>query len=135
MKSNVRTRRSWLTNIPIGLCIFFIVIGLLLGNVFVIVTWHQGRLIEKSEAIPIVAMFDSYVIHTSSKGSLNEVELRFGDYGKCKATKEQYYLLMTQKGELASKILHLAHWDCFVTVWPLWGQFRCFCSGKNAGKL
>ena len=112
MKSNVRTRCSWFTNIPIGVCIFFIVIGLLLGNVFVIVTWHEGKLIDRSEALPITSTFRSYTTHTSPKGSLNEIEIFFYDResvcmrGACIKADVIESLEKLQSGDKVDLLLH-----------------------------
>lgn len=78
-KKKIKTKRSWIVDIPIGTCIFFIITGFVLCTVFVFVTWHEGRLIDKSEAISVSATFDSYTKHHSPKGSLNEIEIHFKD--------------------------------------------------------
>ena len=78
-KKRIKTKRSWIVDIPIGACLFFIIIGIILSTVFVFVTWHEGRLIDKSEAVPVSATFDSYIMHHSARGSLNEIEICFKD--------------------------------------------------------
>lgn len=81
-KKKHKTKRSWLLDIPIGACVIFIVVGIILGNVFVILTWHEGKMIDKSEAISVVGVYDSYTLHHSPKGSINEIEIRFIDREK-----------------------------------------------------
>lgn len=81
-KQKVCTKRSWIIDIPVGVCIFFVVVGIIIGNLFVIVTWHEGALIDINEAIPVTASFDSYMIHHSPKGFLNEIGIYFSDYEK-----------------------------------------------------
>ena len=78
-KKKIRTKRSWIVDIPIGACLLFIIGGIILCTVFVFVTWHEGRLIDKSEAVSVSATFDSYIMHHSPKGSLNEIEICFRD--------------------------------------------------------
>lgn len=78
-KKKIKIKRSWLLDIPLGACVFFIVVGIVLGNVFVILTWHEGKMIDKSEAISVAGVYDSYTVHHSAKGSLNEIEIRFND--------------------------------------------------------
>ena len=81
-KKKIKTKRSWLLDIPLGACVFFIVVGIVLGNVFVILTWHEGKMIDKSEAISLSGVYDSYTLHHSPKGSINEIEIRFIDREK-----------------------------------------------------
>ena len=81
-KKKIKTKRSWLFDIPLGACVFFIVVGIILGNVFVILTWHEGKMIDKSEAISVAGVYDSYTVHHSARGSLNEIEIRFIDREK-----------------------------------------------------
>ena len=81
-KKKIKTKRSWLLDIPIGACVFFLVVGIILGNVFVILTWHEGKMIDKSEATSVAGVYDSYTMHHSPKGSLNEIEIRFIDREK-----------------------------------------------------
>ena len=81
-KKKIKTKRSWLLDIPIGACVFFIVVGIILGNVFVILTWHEGKMIDKSEATSVAGVYDSYTMHHSPKGSINEIEIRFIDREK-----------------------------------------------------
>ena len=81
-KKHLRTKRAWIVDIPTSVCVFFIVVGIIMGNVFVIVPWSQGKLIDKDEAISVAATFDSYTIHTSPKGALDEVEICFSDHEK-----------------------------------------------------
>lgn len=73
---------SELLDIPVSMCIFLLVAGILLGNVFVIGTWHWGELIDMDEAIPVHATFDAYDLHYGRHGSVNSVEIRFTDREK-----------------------------------------------------
>lgn len=63
MKRNVKDRLySELLDIPLGVCIFLIVAGLVIGGIFVMGTWHWGALIDIEEAIPVSAAF-AYDLH------------------------------------------------------------------------
>lgn len=111
-KRNVCTKRSWITDIPIGFCIVFIVMGIVIGNLFVILTWHDGKPIDKSEAIPVTATFSSYTTHTSAKGSLAEIEINFSDHerlfidGVCFSVDVEHALDDLQSGDRVELLLH-----------------------------
>ena len=111
-KSKVRTKRSWIVDIPISVCIFFVVGGIIIGNVFVIATWHDGKLIDKNEAIPVSATFESYTLHHSPKGSLNEVGIYFSDHeklymnGACFNIDVECALDTLQSGDKTDLLLH-----------------------------
>ena len=108
----VRTKRSWIVDVPIGVCIFFIIAGIIIGNVFVIMTWHEGKLIDKSEAIPISATFESYTLHHSSKGFVSEVGIYFSDHeklymdGVCFNVDVESALDKLQSGDKIELLLH-----------------------------
>ena len=111
-KTKVRTKRSWIVDIPIGVCIFFVVVGIIIGNVFVILTWHEGKLIDKNEAISVAATFESYTLHHSPKGSLNEVGIYFSDHvklymdGACFNIDVESALDNLKSGDKAELLLH-----------------------------
>ena len=111
-KRKVRTKRSWIVDIPISVCIFFVAAGIIIGNIFVIRTWHEGKLIGKNEAISVSATFDSYTLHHSPKGSLNEVGIYFSDYeklymdGACFNIDVESALDTLQSGDKIELLLH-----------------------------
>lgn len=111
-KPKVRTKRSWIVDIPISMCIYFVIAGIIIGNVFVIITWHEGKLIDKNEAISVSATFESYTLHHSPKGSLNEVGINFSDYeklymdGTCFDVDVESALDNLQSGDRAELLLH-----------------------------
>ncbi len=111
-KKQVRTKRSWIIDIPIGVCVYFIIVGMLIGNVFVIVTWNNGKLIDKSEAISVTATYSSYTLHTSPKGGLSEIEINFSDYeklymdGVCFDAGVETALDNLQSGDKVNLLLH-----------------------------
>ena len=80
-KRKVKKKHSWITDIPIAVCIFFIVIGIAIGTLFVAGAWCSwGKLIDKSETIAVTATFKLYTKHHSAKGSLNEIEIQFSNH-------------------------------------------------------
>ena len=81
-KKKKRVRRSSITDIPTSVCVFFIVFGLIMGSVFTIGTWSWGKLIDRSEAIPLTATFKSYEVDFGRGGSIREVEIDFTDHEK-----------------------------------------------------
>lgn len=110
-KKKIRTKRSWIVDIPTEACLFFIIVGIVC-TVFIFVTWHEGRLIDKSEAVSVSATFDLYIKHHSPKGSLNEIEIRFKDRESLymdsayfNATIEDY-LNQLNGGETLDMLLH-----------------------------
>ena len=120
-KKRVRAKRSWIVDVPIGVCVCLLVIGLLLGNVFVFVVWYEGRLVDQSETLPVTATFTSYTIRTSSKGSLNEVEIRFSDHeklyidGACFNLDVEAALDNLQGGDKVDLLLHPVSGD----IWDM----------------
>ncbi|MBE6789353.1 MAG: hypothetical protein E7539_06800 [Ruminococcaceae bacterium] len=111
-KKRRRTKISWIADIPVGVCIFFIIIGIIIGNVFVIGTWHWGKLIDKSEAIPITATFESYKMRFGKSGSVNEIEIYFRDKqklcidGACIDIDVETALENTKQGDRVDLLLH-----------------------------
>ena len=108
----VRAKRSWIIDVPIFVCIVFLIMGLLIGNVFVFIIWHEGKLVDKEETISVTASFDSYTILTSPKGSLNEVRIEFRDRealyvdGACFDGAVGRALNSLQSGETVELLLH-----------------------------
>ena len=112
-KTRTSKKRSWIVDIPIWCCIYFIVIGMVLGYVFINVTWRERALIEQSEAIPVTATYDSHIVRTSARsGSVSEVEVRFDDFEKCYIPgacvweENETALKTLQSGEKVQLLLH-----------------------------
>ena len=112
-KKRAGRKRSWIVDIPVWCCVFFIVAGILLGYVFINVTWHERALIDQSQAIPVTATYDSHTVRTSSRsGSVSEVEVRFDDYEKCYIPgacvweENETALKKLQSGEQVQLLLH-----------------------------
>ena len=120
-KKQVRKKKAWILDVPIGVCVILMVMGLLIGNVFVMIIWNEGRLIDKCETIPVTATFDSYMFHTSPKGSLDSVELLFNDHEKlyiddaCFDGDVKDALDRLEKGDRVDLLLHPVSGD----VWEM----------------
>ena len=68
-------------DIPRGVCIFFIVVGIVLGNIFVIGELYWNKVLPREEFIPVTAAFDDYKLYHGGKGgSVSAVKLSFSDY-------------------------------------------------------
>ena len=78
-KKRARRLREGIEDIPLSVCILFIVGGIIIGNVFIIGTWHWGKLIGRDEAIPISANYETYELEYGRYGSISGVELIFED--------------------------------------------------------
>lgn len=105
-------KRSWIVDVPVWVCIYFIVIGILIGYVFTNITWHERALIDQSEAIPVTAIYNSHRFRYSSKGPLSEVVIYFDDYeklyipGACVRIETEDALEELQGGEKLNLLLH-----------------------------
>ena len=95
-KRKNKVKRSWILDVPIGVSALFIIMGIVLGVVLVSITWREGKLIDKSEAISECGIYESYIKHHSARGSLNEIEIRFYD-------RERLYI-------------NAAYWDADIEV-------------------
>ena len=86
MTKNKRAKRKnafirELLETPRGFCIFFIVVGIVLGNVFVIGEWHWNKVLPRDEFIATTAVFDDYKLYHGGKaGSVSAVKLSFTDH-------------------------------------------------------
>ena len=107
-----RSIPSWIIDIPINVCVFFIISGIILGNLFVILPWYDGKLIDKHDAIPVSATFDSYTVYYSSKGHLNGAGIYFRDHdklyidGTCFNAEVEDALKNLESGEKLELLLH-----------------------------
>jgi hypothetical protein len=74
-------KRSRLINVPIWICVFYFVVGVLLVSIVPFVIWHIDKPINRDAATPCSATFDSYIVHISPRsGSVSWVELHFTDH-------------------------------------------------------
>ena len=96
---------------PLILYICFIIMGLVLA-LLCAVTWHEGRLIDRSEAIQASGTYDGYIAHTGRYGSVNEIEICFSDRDNLFMDSAywnanvMYYLDNIEKGESFEMLLH-----------------------------
>lgn len=110
-KKRFRTKWSWIIGIPISACIFFIVFGLLIGNVFVIGTWYWGCVIDENEAISVSTSFDSYEVRYR-KAAVSEICVTFRDHealfidGACVTSEIENVLDTLKGGDKVDLLLH-----------------------------
>ena len=78
-KKRARRLHEGIEDIPLGVCIFMIVLGVVIGSVMVVGTWYWGELIGRDEAIPISANYETYELEYGRYGSVSGVELIFTD--------------------------------------------------------
>ena len=119
-KKKIRTKRSWIVDIPISVCIFFIVVGILLGTVFTLDAWYFNKPINKDEAVSTSGIFQYYLSHTR-KGSLSYVSIHFTDREALDIDRECFdvdvetRLENLEKGDKVEMLLHpISH-----TIWEM----------------
>ncbi len=101
-----------LREIPVGICVFFILVGSLLASVFVSSLWQDGGLISREEAIPTCATFESYKVFTTSKGYMGDIQVNFVDgeeriiSGACTDVEMEAALSRLEKGDVVDMLLH-----------------------------
>ena len=61
--------------LPIGVAIFFIIAGLIMGTVFTIGMQYWGSPIEREDAINVSATYESYRIHYGRHSSISEIKI------------------------------------------------------------
>lgn len=121
MSRKIKMRES-MADIPIAVCLIFIVGGLLLGNVMVIGTWHWGALIDASEAREVSATLDHYEKVYAGKGlSSPLLNVYFSDHemlrinAACYKTEVERRLDTLQRGDVVQMLIH-PHAD---EIWEL----------------
>lgn len=104
-------KKSWITDIPIGVCIFFIVSGIAFVGIFAIGPWYWGKPIDRNEAIHVSAVFDSYTEHHNS-GSVSQVKVHFLDRdnlwidGACYTADVESAVKTIKSGDELELLLH-----------------------------
>jgi hypothetical protein len=73
-------RRKVKNDIPVTTAIFLLVVGLLLGSICVFGMQHWNKPIEKDEALPVSATFESYHVSYTKRFSIKEIKIIFSDY-------------------------------------------------------
>ena len=110
-KNKMKKRNNPLTDIPKGLGIVFIVMGLLLGSLFSFGMWWLNNSISKDEAISLSATFD-YYYNVSHKGSLDYISINFTDNeelfidGSCYTRNLENLLKELKSGEKVDLLIH-----------------------------
>ena len=113
-------RKKHASPMPVGVALFFIIVGLLLGTVFTAVMHYEQGRIEREDAVTVSAVYDSYQLHYQ-KNSIALVELRFLDReslyidGACADGELLAALEALPKGSSCEMLLHPRSDD----VWEL----------------
>ncbi len=66
--------------VPVGAAIFLLVVGIVLGSIFIFVTQYGAYGIEREEAISISANFESYRIYYGNHHSVSEIKINLEGY-------------------------------------------------------
>ena len=66
--------------IPVSYAVFFVVVGLILGTVFMFGMRHWGARIEREDSVSVAANFDSYRKIYGKHGRILEIKIMFTDY-------------------------------------------------------
>lgn len=72
-------KRSWLATMPVGLCAVMIVVGFIVGVVFVAIQWHEGAIIERNEAVSVTASYAGHTKVMTGKG-IYDIQFVFHDH-------------------------------------------------------
>lgn len=82
-KNNQKTRKKErIADIPLWMCIVFIVLGSVLGSIFTYNCLYFNQIIDREEAIVATGRFDSYEFSYGKGGAVSEVRINFIDRGE-----------------------------------------------------
>ena len=111
-KYNKRSRKKEsLADIPLWMCIVFIVLGGVLGGIFTYNCLYLNQIIDREEAIVATGRFDSYEFSYGKGGAVSEVRIDFIDRGEL-YIDTAYHVEMDEKlealekGEQLNMLLH-----------------------------
>ena len=103
-------KKESLADIPLWMCIVFIVLGGVLGSIFTYDCLYLNQIIDREEAIVATGRFDSYEF-SYSKGAVSEVRIDFIDRGELYIDTAYHVemdekLEVLEKGEQLNMLLH-----------------------------
>lgn len=104
-------KKESLADIPLWMCIVFIVLGGVLGSVFTYDCLYLNQIIDREEAIVATGRFDSYEFSYGKGGAVSEVRIDFIDRGEL-YIDTAYHVEMDEKlealekGEQLNMLLH-----------------------------
>jgi hypothetical protein len=104
-------KKESLADIPLWMCIVFIVLGGVLGGIFTYDCLYLNQIIDREEAIVATGRFDSYEFSYGKGGAVSEVRIDFIDRGEL-YIDTAYHVEMDEKlealekGEQLNMLLH-----------------------------
>ncbi len=85
-RKTVKSKRSIFADMPLGMSIAFIILGLIIAVVFNLDSMYFNRMIEREDAIAATGSFESYeYLYSPKGGGVSEVRIYFSD-------REELYL-------------------------------------------
>ncbi len=111
-KNNKGSRnKESLADIPMWMCIVFILLGGVLGSIFTYNCLYLNQIINRDDAIIVSGKFDSYEFSYGKGGAVSEVQINFIDRGEL-CIDTAYHVEMDEKleslkkGEQLNMLLH-----------------------------
>ena len=111
-KNNKRSRKKEsLADIPMWMCIVFIILGGALGSIFTYNCLYLNQIIDRDDAIIATGRFDSYEFSYGKGGAVSEVQINFIDRSEL-YIDTGYHVEMDEKleslkkGEQLNMLLH-----------------------------
>ena len=104
-------KKESLADIPLWMCIVFIVLGGVLGSIFTYNCLYLNQIIDREEAIVATGRFDSYEFSYGKGGAVSEVRIDFIDRGELYIDTAYHVemdekLEVLEKGEQLNMLLH-----------------------------
>ena len=95
-------KKEKIADIPLWMCIVFIVLGGVLGSIFTYNCLYLNQIIDREEAIVATGRFDSYEFSYGKGGAVSEVRIDFIDRGEL-YIDTAYHVEMDEKLEVLEK--------------------------------
>lgn len=104
-------KKEKIADIPLWMCIVFIVLGGVLGSIFTYNCLYLNQIIDREEAIVATGRFDSYEFSYGKGGAVSEVRIDFIDRGELYIDTAYHVemdekLEVSEKGEQLNMLLH-----------------------------
>ena len=104
-------KKEKIADIPLWMCIVFIVLGGALGSIFTYNCLYLNQIIDREEAIVATGRFDSYEFSYGKGGAVSEVRIDFIDRGELYIDTAYHVemdekLEVLEKGEQLNMLLH-----------------------------
>ena len=104
-------KKEKIADIPLWMCIVFIVLGGALGSIFTYNCLYLNQIIDREEAIVATGRFDSYEFSYDKGGAVCEVRIDFIDRGELYIDTAYHVemdekLEVLEKGEQLNMLLH-----------------------------